>query len=258
MFYDNIIDKFSNSKNVFDHKSFYLINKNLINFKTNQMSFPIVDVASMMIDSVDVEKMIANTLFDEFNQNISKIISRDIFETDRFDWVDFRGLGDITYLRDAGSRIVESIIDVSVVNGHYHKNEFSNIITTSKIVSLLQDSSYFNISAYNSNLSKRGSDINEIGSICGVKVWVDPFMDFDDNRIVMFNNVNINIDDTIISSMVSENTFTPRLKIQFKLDYRVGDSKIIYVIENESSKGWLKVKQLNRDIKINQILDEKD
>jgi len=210
------------------------------------MSAPVVDASMGEVFGLDIEKQAANLILDEFNQNINKIITRDLFDTDRFEWVDLRT---IQSTQESCNKIIESIIE--------HGVGFKNIITNARIANCLQDSSYFHISAYNSNVRPSGADIYEIGSICGIKIWIDPYMRYDDDRMVMFNEVSINIED-VKGVIVNEATFTPRIRLEHKLDYRLGDTKVIYVIESESSPGWLKVKQLNRDLKINKILDEKE
>lgn len=245
MFYDNILSQIS--EKIFTPKSFYSINKNLRNFKIYRMNVPVVDSSMSEIFGLDVEKQACSLIVNEFNQNINKIITRDLFDTNRFEWVDLRN---ISTTHEACDKIVESVI--------YHGKGFKNIITNSKIAVSLQDSSYFHLSAYNANVVRsNGSDINEIGSICGIKIWIDPFMTYDDERMVMFNDIYVNIED-VKSTLVDEATFRPRIMLEHKLDYKFGDHKVIYVVDNELSSGWLMVKQLNRDLKIDQILNEKE
>jgi len=46
-----------------------------------------------------------------------------------------------------------------------------------------------------------------------------------------------------------------RIVIEYNIDYNVGDSKLIFVIENEKSEAFKQYKWLQRDIKIDNILD---
>ncbi len=245
MFYDNIIKNVS--EKIFIPKSFYSINKNLRNFKIYQMNAPVVDPSMGEVFGLDLEKQSYNLILDEFNRNITKIVTNELFDTNRFEWVDLRT---IQSTHEASNKIIESII--------YHGKGFKNIITNVKIANCLQDSSYFHISAYKSNvLRSNGSELSEIGSICGIKIWIDPYMKYDDDRMVMFNDFYINIED-VRGFIVDEASFRPRIRLEHKMDFRVSDTKLMYVIESESSPGWLTIKQLNRDLKINQILDEEE
>jgi hypothetical protein len=50
-------------------------------------------------------------------------------------------------------------------------------------------------------------------------------------------------------------SFAPRIVIEYDIDYNVNDSKLFFVIEDETSEAFKQYKSLQRDIKIDNILD---
>lgn len=133
--------------------------------------------------------------------------------------------------------------------------EYKNIITTGMVASVLQDCSEFHVESTGGGKISSGSSIYKVGRLLNLDVWVDPFLKYSDNRIVLFNDIGINIYN-ISSSIQSQATFAPRLVLQCDFAFDVGDSKVIFIIDNESSDSFRQYKSLQRDIKIDGILDE--
>ena len=133
------------------------------------------------------------------------------------------------------------------------KENYTNLVTSVKIGACLSDLSEFIV---NSEVHNTVGNINiyNIGIINNIQIFVDPYMSYNDDRLVLFNNVEVNTTD-ITPSIQLATTFTPRLIINYQLDYNVGDSKIIFVLENSNSESFRQYKSLQRDIKIDNLLN---
>ena len=88
-----------------------------------------------------------------------------------------------------------------------------------------------------------------------VEVYNDPYMRYDDGRICLFNEVEFNIGEMKAYETTQIGSLAPKIIIEYNVDYNVGDSKLIFVIENENSEAFKQYKSLQRDIKIDNILD---
>lgn len=245
MVYDDIVESINSGKfEIFETNPFITINKNLNNFNKYQMS-----VSLSNGDISRFEEQIFPVIKNEFTNGVyNKIISK-LFDTRKFDYIDFRGSGlSLDFLKIGDIR---KIYDLTM----NCKEEYTDIISSGSMVSVLGDLSQFMPYAYNQSSASSGG-VYKCGTISGLNVWIDPYMRYDDTRIVLFKSVEVNI-DKITSLIQSQHTFTPSLLIECDLSYDVGDSKLIFVIDRESSTGFQAFKSLQRSIKIDDILDEK-
>jgi len=96
--------------------------------------------------------------------------------------------------------------------------------------------------------------VHRVGSLRGVNIWVDAFMRYDDDMICLFDSVSVNI-GKIESFEHIETLFRKRHKVSYSCDFRVDDSKLILLIQNENSEAYKKYKTLIRDKKIDNILN---
>jgi hypothetical protein len=82
-------------------------------------------------------------------------------------------------------------------------------------------------------------------------------MRFDDTRMILCDNCFYNFSD-FSGHIVSENNFTPRLLVEFGCEIKVSNSKILYVICDESTMYLERAKyyliQKNRENQINKII----
>jgi hypothetical protein len=87
-----------------------------------------------------------------------------------------------------------------------------------------------------------------------VEIYNDPYMKFNDGRICLFNQVEFNIGEMKAYDS-TPGSLAPKIIIEYNIDYNVVDSKLIFVIEDETSEAYFQYKSLQRDIKIDNILD---
>lgn len=220
-------------------------NQNLRDFKTQRYSTRLPK--EVKFSGLDIKTMTIKSLSNEMNINISKSIFDKIFNTGDFDFLDLRGVGSILNDRDTLERLVDKIIHGC----------FKNLVASSFVVSQLQDSFRFHTHVVN-KIAQTSALPNLVGKIGHVNVWMDPLLKFGDWRIALFNDVFVNFDRIELSE--NENNFddSSNINLLMSYDFHVSSSKLIFIIENETSDTYLKYKSLIRDKKIDDILDGKE
>ncbi len=242
----NIVDLFNNNSKEFISTQCWMIeNKNLTNFETRKFSVPVL-TTEMKNEylNIDMESILVKTIKDEINLDINKLFTKKLFTTSKFDYLDLRPNGSLMNGRLHLEKLVGLILS----------NDYKNLITTTLISSELQDSSAF--SPYMKTDNFKVSSLPDcFGKLGGrIDVYNDSYMKFNDGRICLFNEVEFNIGE-MKAMETYQGSMAPRILIEYNIDYNVNDSKLIFVIEDEKSEAYLQYKSLQRDIKIDDILD---
>ncbi len=245
----NIVDLFNNnSKEFISTQSWMVENKNLTNFETRKLSVPVL-TSEMKNEylNIDMEPHPVNAIKDEISLDISRLFTKKLFTTNKFDYLDLRPDGSLMNGRLHLEKLVGLILS----------NDYKNLITTTLISSELQDSSAF--SPYMKTDNFKVSSLPDcFGKLGGrIDVYNDPYMKFNDGRICLFDEVEFNIGE-MKAMETYQGSMAPRILIEYNIDYNVNDSKLIFVIEDEKSEAYLQYKSLQRDIKIDNILDNQN
>jgi hypothetical protein len=193
------------------------------------------------IPGIDMDSMINKLLYSEVESSIHKEIFNKITNTDNFDYVDYIGKN-----IDDG-QLYKKIVDI-ILGSNY-----SLIITNAKIGSIIQDSTNFHFQKQFSNTALNTPSSYIIGSIGYTKIFVNPYMKFTDNRLVMFNGSWLNLRNLIKTD--NSDSFNNQVRFNFEVDIKTSDSKVVFIIDSEKSEGYLQYKSLLREDKINKILD---
>ena len=243
----NIVDLFNNnSKEFIDTQRWMVENKNLTNFETRKFSVPVL-TSEMKNEylNIDMEPHLINVIKNEISQDVNKLFNKKLFATNKFDYLDLRPDGSLMTGRKHFEKLVSLILS----------NNYKNLITTGLISSELQDSVAF--MPYMTTHDLKTSGLPECcGKLGGsVDVYIDPYMRYDDGRICLFNEVEFNIGEMKAYETTQIGSLAPKIVIEYNVDYNVGDSKLIFVIENENSEAFKQYKSLQRDVKIDNILD---
>lgn len=220
-------------------------NQLLRNFTKYQISFgaPIENPAWM-----DLDLIIANSIKSEFSQSIMKTIIKELFKTNDYDFVDFSfeeidsSLLDMRHARE----ICERILD----------NNYKNLIINNGLGSILQDCSQFQVCPVSLSLNHSGF-VYPIGKLGYRGVFVDPYMRFNDDRICLFDEVQINISN-LDFNIITESTFNPRYVLTYEMDFYINSvPKLLYVFTDKNSDNYKYAISKNRDIKIDKLFNEK-
>ena len=240
-------DVFNNPKGLITKLDFVEFDDNLSNFENKHISIAVTIEEKESIKNKSgflIDEHIFSLLVAEINQSIYKQITKELFDTDKFDWID---LNKSNYINQAQAQraIVEKIIE--------NKSDYSSLIATGMISNELYDVAGFDMS--NNSWKNSGAMIYPTGNLMGIDVYTDPYMRYNDGRICLLDKVKINVKNFEFSTNINVPTFAPRTEVKYDLAVDVGDSKVIFVIGSEFEDTSGQLKKLKRDIKLDSLLD---
>ena len=199
----------------------------------------------VQIDGIDTEQQIINIVINEINTKIYNDIIKNLFKSDIYDVLDCRGKDLEMEFRDLFPSIINKVGD------------YKNIICSSLLGSLFSDLSQFINGSIVSNKISTANYLYKVGNISGINLWVDPYMKYNDTRLVAFNEVGFKFESIKYQEIIDENSFAPRLISEVEYGHKINDSKVIYLITDQSGPEiYNEYKKIDRDIKINKLLDE--
>jgi hypothetical protein len=199
----------------------------------------------VQIDGIDTETQIVNLVINEINTKIYNDIIKNLFKSDIYDFLDYRGKDLEMEFRDLLPSIINKVGD------------YKNIICSSLLGSLFSDLGQFINGSIVSNKISTANYLYKVGNISGINLWVDPYMKYNDTRLVAFNEVDFKFEDIKYQEIIDEYSFAPRLISEVEYGHKINDSKVIYLITDQSGPEiYNEYKKIDRDIKINKLLDE--
>lgn len=241
-------DVFNNPKDLITKLDFVEFDDNLSNFESKNIGI------SVSIDEIEsirnktgflIDEHIFSLVVAEINQSIYKEITKKLFDTVKFDYIDLNKgnyTNQMQSQRAIGDKIIES------------KSEYSSLIASGMMCSGLSDVSGF--SFVSGSVFKGGGLPYSTGNLMGIDVYVDPYMRYNDGRICLLDKVKINIKNFEFSTdMNTLPTIMPRTLIKYDFSIELGDSKIIFVLGEEFGDVTGQLKKLKRDIKIDNIIN---
>lgn len=233
---------------VFYKKSCFLTNHRLYQFSTKIST---EQTQSAKSAGIDFTPMISSSIKNEMVTNIQKEIFSSIQSDENFDFIDLRNVDPlpVLFLSNNSLKIVENFI-------LSQSQEYKNIITTGKIASELQDSSSFQWSPLKSDLLQTNGNAYQVGGIFGMNIWVDPYLHFNADKIIFYNDIEVDIKDTTCT-ICDELSFSPRIVSSYKLSVNTGSTLVIYLVVDEKCKNFgkfISFKINKRDEKINEII----
>jgi len=208
-------------------------------------------------ESVDLyhDKFISMVL-SEMSQSVVKKILQSIFDNGKKSFIDLTNrLTSSTQFENAATRARKTIAKI-----HYDLPQ-KYLITNGRICSdYFMDFSAFVPLPISNKITNSSGLIYPSGSILlqtKRDVWIDPYMRWDDNFILCFDEVILDISNFSFS-IRNEATFSPKVLITLDLRFEVVNAEAFFIYEDDYKKNWdiqSIVKQDNRDKKIDYILD---
>jgi len=221
-------------------KDYNIFNSNLRDLELNRISFSITDMG--YIDQIK------SSMINEIMQSISKKTSKVLFDKSRIEFLDLSNYykNDFELTRDASLEVINYICN----------SDYKYCIMNSKIASSIQDNPQFHFTSINNSNILSSGDTYFIGILGDVNLYVDPYMIYNDDRILLFNKFDMNLQflNTSIDDMVL--SFTPTLKISYNLGFNVDDSLSCYIIDRKFSNSYNKYMSVLRDTKIELLLND--
>lgn len=182
----------------------------------------------------------------DISQKIGRKCIKNIMENSRCEYLNLTKYPNYVELdREATDELIRYIID----------SGYKKCILSSMLAACIQDNVSFNLKKLPKGQSTiSGVDIYSIGLISDIELYVDPYMRYDDNTIILLNEIRLNVDfiDSIISN---EASFCPRIVIDFSM-FSNCDSLVCRVLDKKGSPTYLKYISYLRNQKIDDILND--
>jgi hypothetical protein len=240
---NSIIENLRDKKDIIKIHDWMRIDKTITDFSTRKLSLK-DNTAIGDAFNIDTKSMFANMIVSEVNGDLIRYILKSMFDTKNFDYLDLRPDGSLMNGRIHLENLVQMIIN----------SGYKNVVTSGKIASELGDSQSFSPVDFKQTI-RSTSNLYTPGSLSDIKIWVDPYMRWNDDRLCLFNLVDINFNNIDLSDSINPGDLQPTVKIEYTFGFSVRDTKLIFVIENENSESYKHYKSLQRDIKIDNIIN---
>lgn len=221
---------------LFEYNDYFKEDKFLINFDLYKISIP-SPISYPDIDQIDTLNHYISQIRSDIRNHIDKKIIKEFEKSYEYDVVD---------LRKSGFRVG------SYLNDYIIHNKYQNLMSNVRICANIQEGAQFTALPFK-NSSFGASYI--VGSVSDKNIYVNPYFKYTETKLYLFNDIKINIGE-IKFNIVSDATFNPRIVVEIPIAFRVSESKIIYVRDDEQPDVPLEVVSRIRDKKIDDILDE--
>lgn len=193
------------------------------------------------------EDEILPILKEELKQSLFRKLFKDSLKVSNIEFLDLRTLGlESTYL----SHVAYLSKKVDRLNNIQGKNLLTNV----RLATDLSDSSQFYV--HNNYSVSSGGLPYLIGSLSGKNLWVDPFIQYDENFILIFDSIDLEIVD--MKKNINNNSPNISSQIEVHLDYKfsISNPSVLYIFTNDNQKNLSILVSAQRDERIDQILDE--
>lgn len=198
----------------------------------------------------------SSIVISNFSQEVGKKVVNHIFSSGKKTFIDLTNRFGTTghQFQNQSSKSRKIISDLITRQQKY-------VISNSRISSEIMDSRAF-VNLTNAGIISSGAYscglIYKIGKLMEKDFWIDPFMRWDDNFILLFDEIRVDVSN-FNSFVVNEANFSPKLQTMLDFRFEVINPEVFFIFEDDYMKNWniqSIVKQENRDKKIDYILNE--
>ena len=210
--------------------------------QTFNMSMPILSNTSPEAAGFGGLDLMKSLAISEITQSIYKKVSTEIFKKIPMRFCDVRGNG--VLLDDEKSR--EAII-------YYLRTlDYKNIICSSIVAMPIQDD--FSFSSVSSVGNAKGLPYS-VGKLRDMKVWVDPYMRFNDNTILFYDKCEMNFTKFEINIVKNDNRADSMDSIvEYYMD--ISNPGKGFVLCDMTNNGLNEYKRITRDQTLTDLLGE--
>ena len=211
-------------------REFCKIDNNLTNFKEYSLS---------LVEPINLydhwEDLIISSIKSEIENSIYNSIYKN-FKSYNLKFLDVRNL-------TQGSFVCK--IEHYLSNQHY-----KNVIVNPKIGTHISDSRFFKIS----HITNNNSTLYKIGKFQETDIWINPYIKYDDTKIIFFDDVGCNI-QFHKTEIINDGTIAPKILIRYKFDCNTTTDCTVFLIEDDKSDKYLEYLSDVRDKKISEIIN---
>lgn len=223
---------------------FFRMNGNIQNFETLSFATQAIDVDfTQSIAGFDASSMIQNVIYEEAIQTIFKNSVKDLLNTNIYDYM---FLEDVDLDYSLPLQLVHKILD----------KQYENMIVTGMIGASLQDTAGFQIIYDDTKSSLETNGVMyKMGLLRGMNIWVDPYMRYNDHRIIFFNHIDYNIGRSSNFEYSEPGMISTRRRFNLEFKSIPSQSEILYLIKDKNDPQYLDYLRILRDQKIDKIVD---
>lgn len=200
--------------------------------------------------------LIRESIENEITYTISRNCIKELVNISRNEYINLSYYDYNYIINELDEKATDDLISYIISSG------YKKCILNAMLACCIQDRAIFDFNSSKGPLYN-GSDVYCIGSVGLVELYIDPYMGFDNETIILFNDLRVNtglIDTNIINDINfgSKVTtfFNPKLLIDFNIAFSFGDSLVCDVITSKHSKSYYKYISGLRDEKIDDILND--
>ncbi len=249
--YDKLLKQLNSTNVNMDLSCFK--NSNLTYIQSNTLT-SIISLTSIhpLIPEDQSNSQTAGMLLSQIKEDIIKTVTKFIYANGDRKFIDMTSKFGECALNHMSLQAKSRYIVASL-----SKMNYNHILSGVRVVSeYLADSPAFSMTLASGKSS--GALMYPFGclNVNGVKnIFVDPIMTWSSNYILLFDDILIDTSNCLFK-IHSENTFSP--KLEFKMDFKfdVINPKVVYIFEDDYMEHWGTYKQINRDTKIDYILND--
>lgn len=216
---------------------FIKLNSSLRNFTKIQVSHSSSNLGGAF--GIDMVNKVQSMQISECIQGLFKNISSELIKTKNIDYIQ---ISEINLDYNFPPELINKVAQTG----------FSTIIVNSKLGASIQDSVGYS-PHLNPNVINTNGVMYKIGSFFGKEVYVDSYMRYNDNRIILFDDIIMNFDN-FSSYETNESTFATRNVIEFGYQMITSSSMLLYVISDKNDPNYGEYLRITRDEKIDKIV----
>ena len=192
------------------------------------------------------EEMILSLIKEELKQSLFKNLFKDSLKISNIEFLDLRPLGlESTYLPHVTylSKIVDRLKNI----------QGKNLLTNGRLYTDLSDSSQFYV--HYATIVANPLPLL-VGSLSGKNLWVDAFTQWDENFILIFDSIDLEI--VSIDKNINNNSPNIVSQMEVYLDYKfsISNPSVLYIFTNDYQKNLSILISSQRDNRIDEIFDE--
>lgn len=208
---------------------------------------------------VEFSYKFSSMVFSELTQHIVKTIFKNILETGKKSFIDLSNINKSQSIYDnqqTKSRKIISKIEHEILQKY--------LITNGRLSSdYFMDSLSFNSTPISRNIGNTSGLVYSVGKIQLSKIrelWIDPFLRWDDNHVLCFDEIKVDVSNLRHSIHSESGVFAPHILTSLDLKFEVLNPEVFFIFEDGNMKNWDLVRQYQiqeqREERIDYILDD--
>jgi hypothetical protein len=220
-----------------------------INFIDDSIKLNTTPHLNPLISKIDVVEYILGQILSEISLSIFRNFNKKIISDNNIDYI---FIPPNMYKLESE----KNEIFIRELTFKCRRSGIKNIITSAMIAAEISDSYSYNSSPQNKNITN--GSVYKIGSLGNIDLWVDPYMKYDDNRILGWDDVTCYVSPGDVFEMVEPTQFQTSILLKYRYFLDINYSNVTYYLKDQTSEGYGHFISEMRDKKIDELLDGRE